>query len=116
MAAQENKWEDTLALTEKVLRMNPYDFPTAYYFNAVANLQLHKLDAAEKSAREAVKIDKLHRMPKAEYVLGIVLAQKEDFNEAAEHLRSYLKMVPEGKESILVKQQLAEVEKFAQKR
>jgi len=37
--------------TDRVIRMNPYDFPAAFYYNAVANLQLNKLDVAEKSAR-----------------------------------------------------------------
>ena len=53
---QEQKWEDVARTTEVVMRLNPYDFPQAVYYNAVANSQLERLDIAEKSAREALAI------------------------------------------------------------
>ncbi len=113
-SVQEQKWQDVADTTDKVLRLNPYDFPGAYYFNGVANLQLNKLDAAEKSMREAVKLDTRHENPRTNYVLGIILAQKQDYAAAAECLRAYLKDVPQGKDSDKVRAQLAEIEKVAQ--
>ncbi|MGH9667498.1 MAG: hypothetical protein ACRD9L_24000, partial [Bryobacteraceae bacterium] len=83
-------------------------------YNAVANLNLHNLDGAEKSAREALKLDARHQNPKNEHVLGVILAQKQDYTGAAEHLQAFLKLVPQGQESDQVKQQLAEVQKVAQ--
>ncbi len=61
------------------------------YYNAVANLQLGKLDIAEKSAREAAKMDGAYRNPKINYVLGMILVKKLEFKEAGECLRAYLK-------------------------
>jgi tetratricopeptide (TPR) repeat protein len=113
-AVKDQKWQDVADITDKVLRMNPYDFPAAYYFNAVANLQLNKLDPAEKSAREAVKVDKKRENPRSNYILGIILAQKADYPGAADCLRAYLKDVPQGNESEKVRKQLAEIEKVAQ--
>jgi tetratricopeptide (TPR) repeat protein len=87
----EKKWEDLAATTEKVMRLNPYDFPEAVYFNAVANSQLGRLDVAEKSAREAIAMGTEAKNPKVNYILGVILAKKQDFKGAAECLRTYLK-------------------------
>jgi TolA-binding protein len=78
-----------------VMHLNPYDFPLAYYFNALANLRLNKLDAAEKSAREAVKLDTGHKEPREVYLLGIILANKQQFKEAASVFASIFGAFPE---------------------
>jgi len=111
--AKESKWQDVADNTERVLRLNPYDFASAYYFNAIANLELKHLDAAEKSAREAVKLDTAHTNPRTSYILGMILAQKQDFAAAAGYLREYLKAVPDGKDSEAVRKQLGSIEEFA---
>jgi tetratricopeptide (TPR) repeat protein len=112
--ANEGKWQEVADTSDKVLRLNPYDFPRAYYFNAFANMQLKKLDAAEKSAREAVKLDMAHQNPRSWYVLGIILANKQDFAAAAGFLREYLQYEPDPKDSDKIRQQLADIEKEAQ--
>jgi tetratricopeptide (TPR) repeat protein len=95
LSIKENNWEDVAATTERIMRLNPYDFPMAVYYNAVANLQLKKLDIAEKSAREALamqtKGDSAAQNPKINYVLGVILIQKEDYKGAADCLKTYLK-------------------------
>ena len=112
--ARDSKWQQVADGTDKVLHLDPYDYPQAYYFNAVANLQLNKYDAAEKSGREAVKLDKAHQNPKAIYVLGITLAQKQEFKEAADCLHQYLALVPNDKDSDRIQKQLADIEKAAE--
>jgi tetratricopeptide (TPR) repeat protein len=114
MAAKDSKWQEVAEGTDRVLRLNPYDFPSAYYFNGLANLQLNHLDAAEKSMREAIKLDTAHRNPRSGYILGVILAQKQEFTASADLLREYLKVVQDGKEADFVRTQLADVEKFAQ--
>ncbi|MGD1092260.1 MAG: tetratricopeptide repeat protein [Bryobacteraceae bacterium] len=114
MAVKESKWQEVADTTDHVMRLNPYDFPNAYYFNAVANLQLGKLDVAEKSARQAVDLDKAHRNPRADYILGITLAQQGKFTESTEHLRAYLKAAPDAPDAETVRKQLAQAEQSAQ--
>jgi len=114
LAAKDSKWQEVADGTDRVLRLNPYDFPSAYYFNGLANLQLDHLDVAEKSMREAIKLDAARRNPRSGYILGVILAQRQDFAASADLLREYLKVVPAGKEADLVRKQLADVEKFAQ--
>ena len=46
-----------------------------------------------------------------EHVLGIVLAQKNDFTGASEHLKSYLRLVPTAADGDMVRNQLTQVEK-----
>ncbi len=113
ISAKNQKWPEVAEMTEKVLRLNPYDFPSAYYFNGLANLQLNNLDAAEKSMREAVKLDTRHENPRGNYILGIILAQKRDYPAAADCLRAYLKDVPQANDADKVRQQLAELDKVA---
>jgi tetratricopeptide (TPR) repeat protein len=110
LSVKERKWTETLATTDRVMRLNPYDFPESVYYNAVANLELGKLDAAEKSAREALAMGTADRNPKVYYVLGVTLANKQDAKGAAEYLRTYLqsdKVADRDKVTRL----LAEVEK-----
>jgi tetratricopeptide (TPR) repeat protein len=114
MALNDHKWEEAANLTDRVIHLNPYDFPMAFYYNAIANLELNKLDIAEKNAREAVKLDTQKLNPRSNYILGIVLAQKQDFPAAAECLRTYLKERPDSKEADAVRKQLGEIEKASQ--
>jgi len=111
MAAQEQKWEEVADITDRMIRLNPVDFPNAYYLNGVANLNLHRLDAAQKSASYLVSQDTGHRMPRASYLLGIVLAQKQDWNGAAAQLRTFIEHAPPGVDVETPKKQLAEVER-----
>ena len=90
LAFNEKNWVDVAQITNQVMHLNPYDFPGSLYYNAVANSQLGKLDIAEKSAREAVQLSATQN-PKVHYILGVILAKKQDFKGAAECLRIYLK-------------------------
>lgn len=108
--ARENKWKEVAETTQKAIKLNPYDFPTAYFYNSVASVNLQDLETAEKSAREGMKLDSQKRIPKLAHVLGIVLAQKQDFAGSAENLKLYLKMLPNATDADIVKKQLAEVE------
>ncbi len=114
LAVKEGKWQEVADDTDRIMRLNPYDFPNAYYFNAAANLQLNKLDAAEKSARQAVDLDKSHRNPRSAYVLALVLAQKHNFTESAQYLNAYLMAAPDAPDAATARKQLDEIEKFAQ--
>jgi tetratricopeptide (TPR) repeat protein len=111
ISARGEKWADTLEFTSDAIRLDPIDYPRAYYFNAIANLNLGDLDAAEKSAREAVKRD-LRANPRAGYVLGVILARKQNFGDATALLEAYLKVAPLIEVDV-VKRQLDELKKYS---
>ncbi|HME06229.1 MAG TPA: tetratricopeptide repeat protein, partial [Bryobacteraceae bacterium] len=114
LAVREQKWDEVADTTSRLLHLNPVDFPMDWYFNAVANLQLQKLDVAEKSAREGINTDREHRIPKLNHLLGIILAQKHDYSGAVENLRAYLLSSPPANDADVAKKQLAEFEKLTQ--
>ena len=115
LLGRQNQWQGVLDNTDRVLKLDPVDYPQAYFLNAVANFNLHKMDAAEKSAREAVKLDPLHRNPRASQVLGMILADKQDYTGAAAQLRDYLQFAPTAQDADKVRSQLAELDKLSKK-
>src|SRR3989454_12105963 len=64
MAAVQQKWGDVDQYTSQMLKLNPYVVPEIYFYSAVANYNLQKLDLAERRAREAAKADAQHRIPR----------------------------------------------------
>src|SRR2546426_1872659 len=111
MAAVQQKWDDVDQYTSQMLKLNPYVFPEIYFYSAIANYNLQKLDLAERLTKEAAKEDAQHRIPRINHLLGAILADKHDYKGAAESLQIYLKYSPNAKDADAVKQQLAEIEK-----
>ena len=110
LAARESKWEDVASISGEVLRLNPIDFPQAFYFNAMANYQLKNIDVAEKSASDGLKADGAHAFPRLELILGIIEANKGQYPAASQHLNNYLKLAPNANDVEQVKGQLAKVD------
>jgi Flp pilus assembly protein TadD len=111
IAAAEKKWDESAEHSGKVIKLNPYYSPDIYFISGLANLNANKLDAAEEHAREGLKMDAGHRNPKIAHLLGVILAQKQDYAGAAENMRAYLKYAPQAADAENVKRQLSEVEK-----
>ena len=110
-ALQQGNWQEAADLSGQVLQRSSADYPSAYYLNAMANLRLGKLDAAENSARQALRLDREHRNPRISYVLGLILAEKQDFMQSAKFLTAYLDDLPNAPDAETVRKQLAEIEK-----
>lgn len=113
ISAKEQKWQEVADTSSRVVKLNPFDFPQAYFYNAVANFNLRKMDAAETSAREAVKLDSQHRIAKASHLLGVILAQKEDYKGAAEQMENYLKFAPTAGDAEQVRKQLEQMRRVS---
>ncbi len=113
LSAQERNWQELADTTDRLLKLDPFDYPLAYFFNSVANFNLRKLEAAERSAREGIKLDERNQIPKMRHLLGVILANKQDYAGAAELLRTYLPHATNPEESDLVRKQLAEIERLA---
>jgi tetratricopeptide (TPR) repeat protein len=108
---QASSWRGLADVTDKVVKLDPFAYPQAFYFNAVANYNLHHWDAAEKSALAAERLDTRHAIPQVSHLLGLILTLKKDYAGAAERFKTYLKVAPEAKDADKVRAQLAEVEK-----
>jgi tetratricopeptide (TPR) repeat protein len=114
LAAYDEKWEDVAQYTSQMLKLNPFVSADVYFYSALANYNLQKIDVAEVQAREAAKRDTSHRVPKINHLLGLILAAKQDYSGAAENMRIYLKLSPNAPDADRVRQSLAEVERAAE--
>ena len=111
LAVVQQNWENVALYTSQLLKLNPYVTPEVYFYSAVANYNLHKIDIAEGHARQAAKLDAEHKTPRINHLLGLILAEKQDYKDAAENMRVYLKFSPNAADAAQVQQILAEVEK-----
>ena len=111
--AQGEDWAALADTTSRVLKLDPVDYPMAYFYNATANLKLGRLDDAESSARAGQKLDTAHQVPRLEQILAKVLAAKKDYAGAAAHLSSYLALAPDTADAAELKKQLAELERLS---
>ncbi len=110
LAYKANSWQETADISAKLLALNPYEYADAYYFNAVANLQLGKLDAAEKSAREAVKIKGPKADVRSHYTLGVILGQKGVLPGAITEMRTFLQGAPNSPDRARIEAMIKEAE------
>jgi Tfp pilus assembly protein PilF len=95
LALDEGRVQDGLRLSEQALAINSIEFPEAWFYNAVANFNLKRLDAAESSVQRAIALDTEHALlPRAEHLLGYILAQKREYDKALVHLHNYVRISP----------------------
>ena len=110
---QEQNWRATADVTAAVIKLDASRSPAIYVFNAQSNFRLGNMEAAEASAREAIRLDRGHVYPEAQYTLGVILGARGDYKGAAEHLRYYLLLAPTSPNAETVKKQLARAEELA---
>lgn len=75
VSAEQGNWEDTAKYSKQAIALNPVEFPTSFWYNALANYNLKNFADAEKSAKALVKLDTRHRFPQAETMLTELAAQ-----------------------------------------
>ena len=109
---QASKWKGLADVTDKLVTLDPFDYPQAFFFNSVANYNLHNWEAAEKSAVAAEHLDTRHAIPKVSHILGMLLAMKKDYAGAAEQFKDVSEVRADAEDAAKVRTQLAEVEKI----
>ena len=110
LAGGESKWQEVADITDRALALDPLDYPVGYYYNAVANYNLKRYDAAERSALKALRFDPQHRFANLHFILARVLVRKGDLNGAAEELKSYLQYAPQATDAQEARSELTEIE------
>ena len=103
-------WEKVLESSAQIIRLNPFEFTDAFYMSSVANFQLKKWDAAEKDARDTLKLDLNKKFQRAHYLLGLTLAQKGEFAASAASLKAFLAAEPKADDAPQIRKQLEQVE------
>ena len=113
LQAVARQWPELAETTGAALRLDPHQYPQAYYLNALANFNLRNADAAERSAREAERLDTGHRFPQSWLMLGRILEIRRQFVEAAAQLREYLRLAPRAPDAADVRTRLSQLEKLS---
>ena len=110
LSAQTGKWDDAAEYSKHVIELNPVEFPSSFWYNALANYQLHKPADAEKSVSELLKLDTRHHFPEAENLMAQLMLDKGKYPDAAVHLRAYLALAPNAKNADALKAMLLKID------
>ena len=110
MALNEAKWQELVDRTDQWLHLDSLNSADVYYLSSVGNLQTQHLDIAEKNAREAIRLDPGKKNTRSYYVLGLVLAEKQDFTASVTAIRTFLDSTPDAKDADTVRKQLVQIE------
>jgi tetratricopeptide (TPR) repeat protein len=125
MAFEAENWTEVLNLTGHILDLDPLNHVTgyildldplnyaeAYFYNAVANYQLNKIEDAEKSGLKAEHLDLRTRFPQLHVLLAEIFARKNNYATAISELQTYLELAPHAKDADQVRERLAKLEKL----
>jgi tetratricopeptide (TPR) repeat protein len=115
IALRTKQWQELADNTDHILQLNPQGMPQFWYLNSAANYELRNIDKAEKSAMQGLRTDVGERVPRLQYLLGVILAFKQEYRGAAEHIRHYLRLAPHAEDAALAEKQLHELEKLSAK-
>ncbi len=113
LAVNARDWEQIAERSETVLKLNPFSYPQVWFLHSAANYNLGRKDVAEKSAREALKLDPNHKNPRTLNLMAHILADKGDYAGALDHMKGYLSFAPNAPDAETVKQQIGELERLA---
>jgi tetratricopeptide (TPR) repeat protein len=109
LAAQASNWQEAADRSKQAVYLNPVEYPSSWFYNALANYNLKHPDLAEKSAKEVVKLDGARRLPQVETLLAQLCADRADYAGAAQHLQAYLQLQPNAPNAEQLRQQLAKL-------
>ena len=116
MQIQAKKWKEVASITDRGIRLDSFDYPELFFYNAVANYYMRNSAVAEKNVRQALKLDNQHRFPQTAYLLGLILLQRQDYAASAEQLQTYLKLAPDAEDAPIAKQKLEQIAKITAQR
>ncbi len=111
----EKKWKEVVSITDQAAKLDSFDYPELPFYNAVANYNLHNFEVSEKSARQAEHLDTRHRFPQIAFLMGMLLARRQELVPARDELRAYLKMSPDAADAPSAKAALDRIEKITAK-
>jgi hypothetical protein len=127
MAYEKGNWHEVLTLTghildldpvnhiaaaNYVLDLDPLNYVDAYFYDAMANYQLNKIEEAEKSGLKAEHLDLYTRFPQLHLLLAEIFARKNNYAMAVTETQIFLDLAPRAKDADRVREQLAKWEKL----
>ena len=93
-------WAETIGAAGVLIAADvKHRYLEAYLDDAIARYHLKDMEQAEARVNELLQLDKAHQIPRAEYVLGLILENRKDIASAREHMQKYLEMQPEASDA-----------------
>jgi tetratricopeptide (TPR) repeat protein len=100
------------AVTSYILDLDPSNYVDAYFYNAMANYKLNKLEEAERSGLKAEHLDLLTHFPQIHLLLADLFARKSNYAVAIAQIETYLALAPHAQDADQAREQLAKLEKL----
>ena len=85
-------WDSAAKNEDALLKIDSRFYPEIYLHQGITRFELKDLAGAEESLKTAQKMDPVHKLSRAEYVLGRVALAKGDVNGAKEHMAKYIQL------------------------
>jgi tetratricopeptide (TPR) repeat protein len=114
LAMEQKNWVQLADITNRLLARYPDFFADAWFRNALANYNLQNFETAEHSARQGLKLDVAHQIPKMQYLLGLILIQRRNYGEAEALMQQYLQTASKPADIDDAQRRLAEIAKLSQ--
>jgi tetratricopeptide (TPR) repeat protein len=108
-----HQWQPLVDVTNKLLAQDSINFPMAWFLNGAGHYNLQHFEEAEKSALNGIKADTGRQVPRLEYLLGVILSRKHDYQQAAVHLRTFLQYATQPAEIAEAQKQLKQIEQMS---
>ncbi len=113
LALQQHQWKDLADVTERIVQFLPDSTPQYWFLNSAANYNLGNIEKAATSVDRGLRMDPNHKIPQMEYLYGLILAGKQDYKSASEHVATYLRLAPHANDTEAAKKSLAEFQQKA---
>jgi tetratricopeptide (TPR) repeat protein len=111
IALIQKQWKELSDVTARLVQSAPDYSPEFWFLNSAANYNLGNVKQAETSAERGLRLDSRHQIPQMEYLYGLILASKQQFKSAAEHVATYLKLSPHASDAQTARLVLADYQK-----
>lgn len=95
-----------------ILDLDPMNYAQIYFYHALANYKLNKIEEAEKSGLRAERLDLRTHFPQVHLLLAEIFARKKNYASAVAEMQTYVDLASPDKDLAAVRERLAELEKL----
>lgn len=113
LEAAQKQWKAMARTTANIVELAPDSSAALWFLDSAANFNLQNFQRAESSAERGLRLDAAHRVPQLEYLYALILASKQNYGSAVQHIKSYLQLSPAANDAGEAKSRLTEFEKLA---
>jgi tetratricopeptide (TPR) repeat protein len=109
LAVGQKSWKELVDVTARLLQLSPQAGPQYWFFNSAAHFNLNQMSEAESAIEHGMRLDANHQVPQMEFLYGLILARKKDYQAAGEHIRAYLRLSPNVNDAEMARKTLSEI-------